>query len=207
MYICPSSNDVTCYVPTEVKNLFAKACADGMIANREHYWQLHLYALAAVNLYGIISVDDFVALFNQQNRIKTNCTEVSEILIRYVSVDCGYTLWTNYIVNDEFIYQRFDDVSDLASLIQDKPRYVPSPKEFLRYADWRYYEQTFHVRKLYRFLLDILHISAAQAAETVRDIHHACVVEADMETIFNYLANHHDNEPSARFRTDYFCAA
>jgi hypothetical protein len=42
---------------------------------------LDTYARAAVNLYGIISINDFVEIFNSQNTEKTNTDEVFTLLL------------------------------------------------------------------------------------------------------------------------------
>ena len=48
--------------------------------------------------------------------------------------------------------------------------YVPAPKEFLRYADWRYYEPTIYTQNLLRFLMREAEQSASIAADTVSEI-------------------------------------
>ncbi|MEQ8200278.1 MAG: hypothetical protein ABRQ24_02525 [Syntrophomonadaceae bacterium] len=42
---------------------------------------LNNYAIDAVSLYGVISQDDFVALFNSQNKRQTDIDEVFPILL------------------------------------------------------------------------------------------------------------------------------
>lgn len=59
---------------------------------------LHNYAMAAIHLYGAITQDEFVDIFNQQNSRKTSVEELFPVLIRHIAVGAPYCLWEDYIV-------------------------------------------------------------------------------------------------------------
>lgn len=177
-------------VPTEVRETFKSLMADGFGARKARFDLLHAYALAATNLYGVIRQDDFISLFNQQNREKTDDTEVFQILIRYIAVDAPYCFWEEFLVCASFEENDFQDVPDLIRQIGQKPRYIPPKAEFLRYADYDYYEQTPHTEALTLFLKKGLHLQQQKAQEIVDEIHFACVVDTLPRGLFEILAKH-----------------
>ena len=93
---------MACNVPPEIRTVYNSLVTDGLIQRKKHYDQLHLYAEAAANLYGVISQDDFVALFNSQNEDITSKEELFDALIRHIVVDAGYCFWDKYIVDIGF---------------------------------------------------------------------------------------------------------
>ena len=118
-----------------MRTVYRELIAEGFRAQKERADLIHAYAMAAVNLYGVISQEDLIRLFNTQNGKKITEEELFSVLIRHISLDCGYALWEEYLVNDAFEDNNYQDVPDLLKRIGDKPRYVPEKAEFLKYAD------------------------------------------------------------------------
>ena len=91
------------------------------------------YARAAVNLYGIISREDFIDIFNKQNIDQTTDEEIYILLLPLVLKDGWYGFYKEYIVH----YWLFDDFNQADYLLEhqaDKPRYIPEKNEFLKYV-------------------------------------------------------------------------
>ena len=132
-------------------------CPNGRAPVRK---MLDIYARAAVNLYGIIPIKDFVELFNSQNIEQTNADEVFTLLLPDVlkksknSEGGYYCFYKDCIVN----YWAYDDFNfgDFWLREQgDKPRYIPEKAEFLKYEN-DYYEdkvQNSHWEEVIKFLL------------------------------------------------------
>ena len=94
---------------------------------------LDSYARAAVNLYGIISRDDFVNIFNKQNVDQTSNEEIYILLLPLVLKDGWYGFYKGYIVHYLF-FDNFDHADYLLKHQADKPRYIPEKDEFLKYV-------------------------------------------------------------------------
>jgi hypothetical protein len=110
-------------------------CPNGRAVVRK---QLDLYAQAAVNLYGIISLTDFVRIFNGQNETDTHNEEVFSLLLPIVLKQKRYCFFDDCIVH----YWAMDDFGQAEYLLReqgDKPRYVPEKDELLQYES-EYYE-------------------------------------------------------------------
>jgi len=133
-------------------------CPNGRAPFRK---MLDTYARAAVNLYGIIPIKDFVEIVNSQNIEHTNADEVYTLLLPDVLkknklpsgvLYCFYKdCITHYWAMDNF------DLGDFWLREQgDKPRFIPGKNEFTKYED-EYYEdevQKLHWKKVLDFLLD-----------------------------------------------------
>ena len=180
-------------VPEEIKAVLTTLVEDGFLEKKRRFDLIHTYAEAAINLYGVISQEDFVALFNLQNAKKTNVEEIFPILLRHIAVDARYCFWKEYIVSIEFEENEFKDVKDLLVQIGNKPRYIPDRFEFLKYAQYDYYEHNEHTGKFIRFLMNDMGKSAEVAEEIVAGIHYACAVEAPTQTIFQILNEYQVN--------------
>ena len=131
---------------------------------------IHAYAMAAVNLYGVIPQGDLIRLFNTQNGKKITEEELFSVLIRHISLGCGYALWEEYLVNDAFEANNYQDVPDLLKRIGDKPRYIPPKQEFLKYADPDYYEQVPEAALMRHYLLQDAELEPDLADEVLSEV-------------------------------------
>ena len=125
-------------------------CPNGRAIIRK---SLDFYAKAAVNLYGIISRDDFVDIFNEQNVDKTTTEEIYILLLPLVLKDGWYCFYKEYIVHYMF-FGDFDQADYLLEYQADKPRYIPEKDEFLKYLDEDYLDND-HWLNVRRFMFDV----------------------------------------------------
>lgn len=185
----PSLDDGRCYVPEDVRGACIRMLEDGLTEKRKRNWLMHRYALAAVNLYGLIPAAELIDIFNKQNAKKTDQEEMVRALSRFEVCGLGYHIWNWHIVDDGFAYNNFEDAKDLIRLCENKPRYVPGKKDFLRYSDIEYYEKTVYTQKMAQFLQEEFQVSARTASDMVCEIHQACVIEAELSTYLKFLAD------------------
>ena len=113
------------------------------------------YANASVFLYGIITLDDFVDVFNHYETAKTTTEEAELALVRYAKThNHEYSLFQGLLSHPE-IQPDFDDYLEVVTYIRtnqkNKPRYLPNQQEFLRYSDGFYIEplEPYHDLKKY----------------------------------------------------------
>lgn len=105
---------------------------------------LSRYATASVFLYGVISVDEFVEVFNHYEDVKTDPEEAVLALRRLEKTnDVEYSVFKDMISGPAF-QPRFMDYEENVSSIRQrqngKPRYLPEKEEFLRYETGDYTE-------------------------------------------------------------------
>ncbi len=113
--------------------------------SRERKEIIAKYATAAVNLYGMLSVDEFVRIFNRyEPTIKTDFEESSLALQRLAKTDdVDYSIKDDIISGPEFqpcFSEYKDEIKFFRSAQRNKPRYIPEKAEFLRYLEYTYRE-------------------------------------------------------------------
>lgn len=186
--VCDEEPDgVNVSAPHQICDVFEHLKKDGFLKRKERFDLLHNYALATIHLYGAITQDEFIEIFNQQNSQKTSVDELFPILLRHIAVGDPYCFWDEYIVCDGFEDNDFEDVKDLIRECGDKPRYIPGKKELLRYADWDYYENTAQTDKLKQFLATKRLNGATSVDEIVAELQYSCTIEAGTQQIFDML--------------------
>ena len=173
-------------VPDEIKAAYRELVETGFPEEKRFRDLLNSYAIAAVSLYGAISQDDFVALFNNQNDRQTSIDEMFSILLDYVYVDAGYCFWDEYIVDSDFEEDDFQGVPHLLAKRKGKPRYTPPRDEFLKYSDWDYYEITPQIAALKSHLSELIS-DPESVLDTLDEIHDMCATEARMQEYFELL--------------------
>ena len=190
LHICGETDSLVCMVPSEIKEVFHSLERKGFLQRKANYDLLHRYAEAAVSLYGVISQTDFIDLFNSQNSPPTTQGEVFRALIRHIAVDTGYCFWEDYLVDTGFEENDFADVPDLLDRIGEKPRYIPTREEFLRYSTWNYFEHTTESQRLEQYLIHTLGVAPLVSPQIISELHSACVVEGSVQELFAILTDH-----------------
>jgi hypothetical protein len=132
--------------------------AETIRIKRERKELIATYATAAGNLYGVLSVEEFVDVFNHYEDEKTNATEAVLALERLAKTDeVDYCVQDGLISGGDFILD-FADGMENARITREyqagKPRYLPEKEEFLRYIDYAYYEPKAPYDELKKFILD-----------------------------------------------------
>lgn len=140
---------------------------------------IDLYARAAATLYGIINFNDFFKILD----IYYGAGSLSREQIMFY-------FWTSenddpiYYIQDERIIHASifpDEIVSTLSEIQ-RPAFAPTPrcyrvlpqKEFLRYADPYYYEDTPGTRQMEEYLTDNLGIPQEDAEEIIAEMVFVC---------------------------------
>jgi hypothetical protein len=116
------------------------------------------YANAACFLYGLISVSEFVNVFNHYEDDKTNPEEVEVILETTAeNDDAEYSLFNGLIYGPDFLPEFTDNLENSKIVREEqkgKPRYLPEKDEFLRYNTGNYREPEQPYADLKKYILD-----------------------------------------------------
>lgn len=112
--------------------------------SRERKNLISHYATAAVCLYGVINVGEFVDVFNHYENAYTTSKEALLALERHAKMDdVEYSIAGGIISGPEF-QPDFDDYKENVVSIRaeqkGKPRFLPSKEEFLKYVEFCYLE-------------------------------------------------------------------
>ncbi len=141
-------------IPTEIREMIKGAYSKEFIDTKSRYDLITDYAIACANLYGVISFDEFIDIFNDQNIKDIDNDELYNVLFFNIEYGDAYTFYDEYIINDVLGDDDFEDVEDILSVTKGKPRYIPKKSELLKYADDEYYEKTQYTNDLKNYLTD-----------------------------------------------------
>jgi len=141
------------------------------------FHQLYQYLMAAVHLYGVITIPELVHIFNQQNEIKTSRREIQQI---YRKLNDRSELM-NFIIENELIFDEIMLESDNGyyayEMVYEQqgsgPYYVPEKKRFLLYAKEDYFERTSQYTRLYEYMTHVFEFRPEEAEDLCEDAMHS----------------------------------
>ncbi len=99
---------------------------------------LREYIIALTHLYGIVSVEQVVTIYNQQNEDQVEEEDAADYLYEDLSTDFVYD-YEEYFVHETIM--EFDEFDSMMGKKRNKPHYVPEKQELLKYVDDQYYEK------------------------------------------------------------------
>ena len=173
-------------MPLEIQQMYQELLRNKFADRKRRGDLLDAYASAAVHLYGVIKLTDLVQIINQQNETQTTESELRDCLQRHIE-ESGYLFHQEYLVNEAFRDNGFQDVPDLLKQVGGKQRYLPPREKFLLYTDADYYEETPATAKLSQFLVSRCGKSFNEAKDITDSIAIACCVETPMSLILEDL--------------------
>lgn len=91
--------------------------------------RLDRFSKAAVDLYGVISREELVEIWNREQTDQTDPEELYDLLLPLVLKNAGYGFYKDYLVHDSF-FADFEGVDVLLRAQAGKPRFVPPLEEF-----------------------------------------------------------------------------
>lgn len=108
---------------------------------------LEEYIVACTNLYGCVSKEKVMEIFNQQTDLDISDFDTVDIFAieEYDVID-----YEEYYVQEDVLIYR--DIDKLIQSQQNKPYYVPNQEELLRYVDMDYFEITKEYKNLENYL-------------------------------------------------------
>lgn len=115
------------------------------------------YAFAAINLYGVIKLEDFILVFNHYEKESLSKEEAIPLLELLSSIDeIDLSFKQGILANGYFYLNDSKDIrvaKDLLLVQSNKPRYLPSKEEFLKYEDDEYVEPMKPLLELEKFII------------------------------------------------------
>ena len=129
-----------------LKDAYRRADVYGVDEVPEHKEVLQ-YMIASANLYGYLPMHKFLQIYNNHHKQPITATDV-EVVATYSAKQlqkAHVKAYTNAIVLDDFEYMQ-EGTFNTRSF--GKPYYIPSRKQFLKYVDGAYTEETPAIKAL-----------------------------------------------------------
>ena len=148
------TEDKDVIVDNNIKNIFEKIQTNQFKKDRQRYQLINDYCDAAINLYGICSINKIIEIINEQNNINVTKEEMEYFLSStFLDIECenGYFYESRIPIlqNSDLFYQNIKFLFESQS---SKPYYVPAKEEFLKYKDLFYFEKNKEYNNLHKYI-------------------------------------------------------
>lgn len=165
------------------------------------------YVKATVNLYGIISVRDFLRLYEAHHAHATLSVKELQALLLDAQNVAALKAHNVEVYNDVFVHTDLDKAENRHAFVRrtlSKPFYVPAYSEFMNYADASYIEVTPYQQKLAQMLAaDFYAGNVADATnEVLALVRRLQGVDSDINAFVNDFLTKHMPEQKERLN-DY----
>lgn len=118
-------------VPKEVEAVYRAIDQEKFVSQKEKIDLIYQYAVASVNLYGVIHLNELSKIYNQQNEESITVDFLRSVL-KYYAVEEPLGLFQNDYFKPEHFVNIEDGTEDLLATQSGKERYIPEKSEFLR---------------------------------------------------------------------------
>ena len=148
------TEDKDVIVDNNIKNIFEKIQTNQFKKDRQRYQLINDYCDAAINLYGICSINKIIEIINELNNINVTKEEMEYFLSStFLDIECenGYFYESRIPIlqNSDLFYQNIKFLFESQS---SKPYYVPAKEEFLKYKDLFYFEKNKEYNNLHKYI-------------------------------------------------------
>lgn len=157
-------------LPEEFKVIYDKVNTEEFRKRRGRFHLVFDYCYALTNLYGIVTLEQVIKVFNDQNEVPTDKEEVLKVygIVNDVK-ECFFDLIDNAFVH-EAVTEEAEGYHILLEKQGDKPYYVPEKDVLLCYADEAFFEQSDAFLKLVEYLAEVVVKDEVVAAELATQI-------------------------------------
>jgi len=146
--------------------------------------ELIKYIIALTNLYGMVSKEKVVEIYNSHHQDQVTLNEV-EVYLQNPPDELEKAFvypHKGHFVADSIL--EFDEFEIMLAKKADKPFHVPNQEELLKYADHYYFEETRQYRALYDYIKKNFYDEDDFKAEMLaEDIHGSCQIGNDFDCI------------------------
>ncbi len=173
---------VVYHVPDKIRDLLKSLNIFDISYKREKYSLLSDFASSCVNLYGVLSLDEFREIARKiiPEIEPIDYEETLQLLM------LNYTLY--HLDSNYLMHELFASYSHNPNIIihQNKKLFIPEPKEFMKYKDEMYIEDTEEKQELENYLRTKLNINEKAVKEIIFELS-VIASEASLNSFFEVL--------------------
>ncbi|MDL2327962.1 hypothetical protein LJC64_04880 [Ruminococcaceae bacterium OttesenSCG-928-A11] len=147
---------------------------------------LEEHAKAAVNLYGVIPLDEWAAIFSEHHG-----DHVTENDIAFLRGRSGPSFYIHEgdLVQFSLGHDAFSGIAPLKAQTQGKPRYIPERDEFLKHAVLGYFEWTPQIGEVDAFVRGKMGLDGESAKGMVDQVALLCMSGAEIREMLPVLTD------------------
>ncbi|MFD0673885.1 YecA family protein [Cohnella sp. GCM10027633] len=181
-----SEDNLFYVVPDEVKETYRRLPHSKFLALRDRVQLANQYVSAAANLYGVCSRETVAEIVRANEADPLSEDEWSDFYLSAANRAQQWYLHEGYVLSDYFdAEEQADEIERLLMTSRNKPYYIPSRTEFLKYANSDYYEATPQMSNLRAYILQNLSKDKAFVDVLMDDIQVVCSLEEPLQAILD----------------------
>ncbi|MFF2889630.1 YecA family protein [Paenibacillus sp. NPDC057967] len=178
------------FIPLEVKEALQKLDWAHVNQTRAYEQQVLDYMSASVHLYGACKPERVVEIYNSHQADSITRQALRTVNKFHSNREQPFVWHKNgYLVDTYYEDGRISELEELLAKIKDKPHYVPSQEEFLKYANPAYYEMTSQLHMLKLFIQKELEQREGIANLVMSNIQLMVSWESGMDEVLNELTD------------------
>ncbi|MNO14476.1 hypothetical protein D3C76_41200 [compost metagenome] len=185
VYTYFEQNKLYMIMPDEVKAAYKQLNTDTFRQARRRQFLVLDYIHASTNLYGFITPNKLLEIFNGQNASEPlSRQELDAYLEISLSRQQRFDFESGYLL-DSGLAQEEGELESLLDQTQGKPQYVPGKSELLKYADDSYFEITPQLMALKNYILTHMTKDVEMVDYLIDDIQFGCSMELPLQGLMN----------------------
>ncbi len=171
-------------IPEQIKEGYDKINKAKFKKEHDRIQLVLKYIKGLCNLYGIVSPDKVVEIFNSQNDEKINKLEFNKILKKLFGREQQFTFHKGFIADGSFEYDNYEDFDPLLERSSDKPYYIPEKNKLLKYSDDDDFEMTPQLSALKDYVLENMCQDEQMVEYLMDDVDLCCSMECSLDEVF-----------------------
>lgn len=172
-------------IPDEIREVYKTIAKKDEPQVADENILLKDYAIAAINLYGIIPIEELIDIYNQHNNDNINLETASKILNDGAD---NFAIYDNYLAHIDIVNNP-KIVEFILHMSKGKPRYIPSNELFLEYKAPGFEENTKYSDNLLEYLVYEKHVHPEYALKFVNE----AILMASLDSPLQDYAEHSEN--------------
>lgn len=175
--------------PVELDQILDVVLNDDFYMEHERIQLIYDYTSALVKLYGIVTVEEVVTIFNEQNEEKTTKTEVKAVYKKMQDRGTYYELKKQEFIHETVLMSE-NSYDELVKEQQDKPKYIPQKEELIKYSDDVYIKQVKEYEALKVQMIKYVLGENAMTDDVCDEIQVACSLSLKLSEIMGILEHY-----------------
>ena len=135
-----------------IKEAYSKIDVGAIMPEIEANSVLRRYVMSVLNLYGVVSIDWAVELYNKYHQDVLTEERLVAFMKKDMRIACQSKVMEGYLVEETIYALDKNNFHDFLKVIIDKPYYTPSKELLVALEDETFYENTVAVEKLKAYL-------------------------------------------------------
>lgn len=183
IFILKDKKNYTVAMSNQIKELILQVIDKSLEKERELYQSVCSYISACINLYGIISIEKALEIYNHYNSSleldKFNC-----IITELLSQERFFVKEENYLMHEALLEENLKE-DLLKRQEQVLTYYLPTKETFIQYSDELYFEKIPQLYTLEAYISQNVKLKDIEVSDVVDEVANLAMSESTTQEIFN----------------------